>query len=178
MSAPPTPLRPAPAWANLGCGCAESRGTCNHGPVAPPPDGLGGCDECDPLPSAYPDANADVVMMSGMCGSPVDVDPEVALRELVSALRARHHTPPGQRPVQTNGWTAADEFELIMRRWRATLDRGKMGEITVGKRKADRAKSTPNGSRSTCKSACRLRSSRPSGMSPPRSSAPIPCAVQ
>jgi len=91
-------------------------------------DGLGGCDECDPLPSAYPDANADVVMMSGMCGSPVDVDPEVALRELVSALRARHHTPPGQRPVQTNGWTAADEFELIMRRWRATLDRGKMGE--------------------------------------------------
>ena len=135
MSAPPTPLRPAPAWANLGCGCAESRGTCNHGPAAPPPDGLGGCDECDPLPSAYPDANADVVMMSGMCGSPVDVDPEVALRELVSALRARHHTPPGQRPVQTNGWTAADEFELIMRRWRATLDRGKMGEITVGKRK-------------------------------------------
>ena len=79
-------------------------------------------------------------MMSGMCGSPVNVDPEVALRELVSALRARHHTPPGQRPVQTNGWTAADEFELIMRRWRATLDRGKMGEITVGKRKADACK--------------------------------------
>ena len=73
MSAPPTPLRPAPAWANLGCGCAESRGTCNHGPAAPPPDGLGGCDECDPLPSAYPDANADVVMMSGMCGSPRNV---------------------------------------------------------------------------------------------------------
>ena len=140
MSAPPTPLRPAPAWANLGCGCAESRGRCNHGPAAPPPDGLGGCDECDPLPSAYPDANADVVMMSGMCGSPVDVDPEVALRELVSALRARHHTPPGQRPVQTNGWTAADEFELIMRRWRATLERGKMGEITVGKRKTDACK--------------------------------------
>ena len=36
--------------------------------------------------SAYPDANADVVMLSGMCGSLVDVDPEVALRELVSAL--------------------------------------------------------------------------------------------
>ena len=79
-------------------------------------------------------------MMSGMCGSPVDVDPEVALRELVSALRARHHTPPGQRPVQTNGWTAADEFELIMRRWRATLDRGKKSEVTVGKRKADTCK--------------------------------------
>ena len=79
-------------------------------------------------------------MMSGMCGSPVDADPEVALRELVSAPRARHHTPPGQRPVQTSGWTAADEFELIMRRWRATLDRGKMGEITVGKRKADACK--------------------------------------
>ena len=40
--------------------------------------------------------------------------------------------------MQTNGWTAADEFELIMRRWRATLDRGKMGEITVGKRKLSR----------------------------------------
>ena len=42
--------------------------------------------------------------------------------------------------MQTNGWTAADEFELIMRRWRATLDRGKMGEITVGKRKTDACK--------------------------------------
>ena len=80
--------------------------------------------------------------------------------------------------MQTNGWTAADEFELIMRRWRATLNRGKMGEITVGKRKADACKKHSYGSRSTFKSACRLRSSRPSGMSPPRSSAPIPCAVQ
>jgi len=51
--------------------------------------------------------------------------------------------------VQTNGWTAADEFELIMRRWRATLDRGKMGEITVGKRKADACKKHSHGSRST-----------------------------
>ena len=42
--------------------------------------------------------------------------------------------------MQTNGWTAADEFELIMRRWRATLERGKMGEITVGKRKTDACK--------------------------------------
>ena len=42
--------------------------------------------------------------------------------------------------MQTNGWTAADEFELIMRRWRATLDRGKMGEITESKRKADACK--------------------------------------
>jgi len=42
--------------------------------------------------------------------------------------------------VQTNGWKAEDELELIMRRWRATLDGGKMGEITVGTRKADACK--------------------------------------
>ena len=63
--------------------------------------------------------------------------PEAALQLLADALRARHNPPPGKRAAPTNGWTAADELELIMRRWRALLVGGKMGEITVGKRKAD-----------------------------------------
>ena len=45
--------------------------------------------------------------------------------------------PPGQRAVPTNGWKAVDELELIMRRWRATLDHSKKSEVTLGKRKAD-----------------------------------------
>ena len=66
--------------------------------------------------------------------------PEAALQLLADALRARHNPPPGKRAAPTNGWTAADELELIMRRWRALLVGGKMGEITVGKRKADACK--------------------------------------
>ena len=66
--------------------------------------------------------------------------PEAALQLLADALRARHKPPPGKRAAPTNGWTAADELELIMRRWRALLVGGKMGEITVGKRKADACK--------------------------------------
>ena len=42
--------------------------------------------------------------------------------------------PPGQRAVPTNGWKAVDELELIMRRWRATLDHSKKSEVTLGKR--------------------------------------------
>ncbi|EOD07056.1 hypothetical protein EMIHUDRAFT_350756 [Emiliania huxleyi CCMP1516] len=66
--------------------------------------------------------------------------PEAALQLLADALRARHNSPPGKRAAPTNGWTAADELELIMRRWRALLVGSKMGEITVGKRKADACK--------------------------------------
>ena len=66
--------------------------------------------------------------------------PEAALQLLAEALRARHNSPPGKRAAPTNGWTAADELELIMRRWRALLVGSKMGEITVGKRKADACK--------------------------------------
>ena len=78
--------------------------------------------------------------MSDACSSSVEVSPEAALQGLVGALRARHNPPPGQRAVTTNGWKAVDELELIMRRWRATLDRGKKSEVTVGKRKADTCK--------------------------------------
>ena len=68
------------------------------------------------------------------------MSPEAALQGLVGALRARHDPPPGQRAVTTNGWKAVDELELIMRRWRATLDLGNKSEVTVGKRKADTCK--------------------------------------
>ena len=78
--------------------------------------------------------------MSDACSSSVEVSPEAALQGLVGALRARHDPPPGQRAVPTNGWKAVDELELIMRRWRATLDRSKKSEVTVGKRKADTCK--------------------------------------
>ena len=141
MPATPTPLRP-PEWANR-CGCAGSRGSCSHDPAAPTPDnGLGGCGECEPHSDATPTPNAapDVVM-SDACSSSVEVSPEAALQGLVGALRARHNPPPGQRAVTTNGWKAVDELELIMRRWRATLDRSKKSEVTaVGKRKADTCK--------------------------------------
>jgi len=70
----------------------------------------------------------------------VEVSPEAALQGLVGALRARHDPPPGQRAVTTNGWHAVDELELTMRRWRATLDRGRKSEVTVGKRKAHACK--------------------------------------
>ena len=53
------------------------------------------------------------------------MSPEAALQGLVGALRARHDPPPGQRAVPINGWKAVDELELIMRRWRATLDHSK-----------------------------------------------------
>ena len=69
-----------------------------------------------------------------------EMSPEAALQGLVGALRARHNPPPGQRAVTTNGWKAVDELELIMRRWRATLDLGNKSEVTVGKRKADTCK--------------------------------------
>ena len=58
----------------------------------------------------------------------------------MGALRARHDPPPGQRAVPTNGWKAVDELELIMRRWRATLDHSKKSEVALGKRKADACK--------------------------------------
>ena len=48
--------------------------------------------------------------------------------------RSRHDPPAGQRAVTTNGWKAVDELELIMRRWRATLDHSKKSEVTLGKR--------------------------------------------
>ena len=63
--------------------------------------------------------------------------PEAALQLLADALRARHNPPPGQRAVSTNGWKTVDELELIMRRWRATLDHSKKSEVALGKRKAD-----------------------------------------
>ena len=130
-----TPLCP-PEWANR-CGCAGSHGSCSHDPAAPTPDnGLGGCGECEPHSDATPTPNADVVM-SDACSSSVEMSPEAALQGLVGALRARHDPPPGQRAVTTNGWHAVDELELIMRRWRATLDRGRKSAVTVGKRKAD-----------------------------------------
>ena len=137
MPATPTPLRP-PEWANR-CGCAGSHGSCSHDPAAPTPDnGLGGCGECEPHSDATPTPNAAPdITMSDACSSSVEVSPEAALQGLVGALRARHDPPPGQRAVTTNGWHAVDELELIMRRWRATLDRGKKSEVTVGKRKAD-----------------------------------------
>ena len=65
------------------------------------------------------------------------MSPEAALQGLVGALRARHDPPPGQRAVPINGWKAVDELELIMRRWRATLDHSKKSEVALGKRKAD-----------------------------------------
>lgn len=67
----------------------------------------------------------------------MEVSPEAALQGLVGALRARHDPPPGQRAVPINGWKAVDELELIMRRWRATLDHSKKSEVALGKRKAD-----------------------------------------
>ena len=75
--------------------------------------------------------------MSDACSSSVEMSPEAALQGLVGALRARHDPPPGQRAVPTNGWKAVDELELIMRRWRATLDHSKKSEVALGKRKAD-----------------------------------------
>ena len=139
MPATPTPLRP-PEWANR-CGCAGSRGSCSHDPAAPTPDnGLGGCGECEPHPDATPTPDAAPVVMSDACSSSVEMSPEAALQLLADALRARHNSPPGKRAAPTNGWTAADELELIMRRWRALLVGSKMGEITVGKRKADACK--------------------------------------
>ena len=78
--------------------------------------------------------------MSDACSSSVEMSPEAALQGLVGALRARHDPPPGQRAVTTNGWKAVDELELIMRRWRATLDLGNKSEVTMGKRKADACK--------------------------------------
>ena len=177
MPATPTPLRP-PEWANR-CGCAGSRGSCSHDPAAPTPDnGLGGCGECEPHSDATPTPNAapDVVM-SDACSSSVEVSPEAALQGLVGALRARHDPPPGQRAVPTNGWKAVDELELIMRRWRATLDHSKKSEVALGKRKADAC--NKHFSRlKTCKSACLLSSSRPSAMSPPSSSARSPCELR
>ena len=158
-----------------------SRAPCSHDPAAPTPDnGLGGCGECEPHSDATPTPNAapDVVM-SDACSSSVERSPEAALQGLVGALRARHNPPPGQRAVTTNGWKAVDELELIMRRWRATLDRSKKSEVTVGKRKAD-----------TCKMHfSRLRSDLHERLppqiveaicnrSPPSSSVPIPCALQ
>ena len=140
MPATPTPLRP-PEWANR-CGCAGSRGSCSHDPAAPTPDnGLGGCGECEPHSDATPTPNAapDVVM-SDACSSSVEMSPEAALQLLADVLRARHHPPPGQRAVPTNGWKAVDELELIMRRWRATLDHTKKSEVAVGTRKADACK--------------------------------------
>ena len=65
------------------------------------------------------------------------MSPEAALQLLADVLRARHHPPPGQRAVTTKGWKAVDELELILRRWRATLDHSKKSEVTLGKRKAD-----------------------------------------
>ena len=78
--------------------------------------------------------------MSDACSSSVEVSPEAALQLLADALRARHNPPPGQRAVPTNGWKAVDELELIMRRWRATLDHSKKSEVALGKRKADACK--------------------------------------
>jgi len=78
--------------------------------------------------------------MSDACSSSVEVSPEAALQLLADALRARHNPPPGQRAVTTKGWKAVDELELILRRWRATLDHSKKSEVTVGTRKADACK--------------------------------------
>ncbi|EOD27578.1 hypothetical protein EMIHUDRAFT_235576 [Emiliania huxleyi CCMP1516] len=78
--------------------------------------------------------------MSDACSSSVEVSPEAALQLLADALRARHNPPPGQRAVTTNSWKAVDELELVMRRWRATLDHSKKSEVTVGTRKADACK--------------------------------------
>ena len=105
--------------------------------------------------------------------------PEAALQLLADALRAHHNTPPGKRAAPTNGWTAADELELIMRRWRALLVGGKMGEITVGKRKADACKKhSQRLNKYLHERTSRLESSRTSGMSPPHSSVPTPCVLQ
>ena len=51
-----------------------------------------------------------------------------------SHLLSPRSSSPGQRAVPTNGWKAVDELELIMRRWRATLDHSKKSEVTLGKR--------------------------------------------
>ena len=93
-------------------------------------------------------------------------------------LRARHDPPPGQRAVPTNGWKAVDELELIMRRWRATLDHAKRARSPWANAKPTRATSTTRGSSRTCKSACLLSSSRPSAMSLPSSSARSPCELR
>ena len=163
------------------CGCAGSRGSCSHDPAAPTPDnGLGGCGECEPHSDATPTPNAapDVVM-SDACSSSVEMSPEAALQGLVRALRARHDPPPGQRAVTTNGWKAVDELELIMRRWRATLDLGNKSEVTVGKRKADTCKKHFSRLRSDLRERLPwLSSSRPSAMSPPSSSALSACELR
>ena len=135
MPAAPTPLRP-PAWANM-CGCAGHAHRAVTTPLPRLRTTVSAAVNASHIPTPPPTPPPTSQCRTRAAHPCVEVSPEAALQGLVGALRARHDPPPGQRAVPINGWKAVDELELIMRRWRATLDHSKKSEVALGKRKAD-----------------------------------------
>ena len=72
-----------------------------------------------------------------MSGAPLALAPEALAQHLFDVLRRRHQRAPGCRAQPSHGWSAADELELVMQRWRATLFGTALSAVTVGGRSAN-----------------------------------------